>query len=326
MIKFNLLLILLIYTTFFILPLKSQQNSSWSSFYENGFVWNPALTARWNTWEVSSTYRKEWTGFKGAPENGTLGFQYPFIKRFTTMTVGGFLEHDNVGPFQSTGVAGTYCYKIRPRFFGRRDDVLSFGIKAGLYQYNFDPYELVAYDQPEGDPLLPSNVSSTVPDFAGGIFYTSVSDFYSYKSHYYAGLAVNKILPLQVKSYLAQPITNTVHINIHGGYRYFPFRAKYYLEPNVFVNYAFDRPMNIMAATRFEMIDKFWLSAGAVTNGDVFGQLGVIFDKKSMIGSIVNDGTLRMGVKVDYSMGGLRRYSGVGYEFYMAYLFSNEPY
>ena len=65
----------------------SQQLTNWSSFYENGFIWNPALTARWNTWELSTTVHKEWTDFENAPENGTIGFQYPFIKRETKLSM-----------------------------------------------------------------------------------------------------------------------------------------------------------------------------------------------------------------------------------------------
>ena len=60
--------------------LQAQQRPSWSSFYENGLIWNPALTAKWNRWEVSATHRKEWVGFDDAPAYSTVTFQLPFLK------------------------------------------------------------------------------------------------------------------------------------------------------------------------------------------------------------------------------------------------------
>ena len=56
-----------------------QQIANWSSFYENGFIWNPAMTAKWNAMDVSLTHQEMWTGFDGAPKYSTLSFQYPFI-------------------------------------------------------------------------------------------------------------------------------------------------------------------------------------------------------------------------------------------------------
>jgi type IX secretion system PorP/SprF family membrane protein len=309
------------------LDANAQQSAAWSSFYENGFVWNPALTGRWNTWEASTTYRRDWIGFDGGPESGTMGFQFPLIKQFTKVTLGAYLEYDRIGPITNVGGALTYSYKIRPRWFGKRDDVLTFGIKGGVYQVQFDPNNLVFFEKPEGSigNILPTD-NTILPDFAGGVYYVSVSDFYSFKSHYYAGLAVNRILPLQFGTYNAGDITNSMHINLHGGYRYFPFRAKYYIEPSLFVNYSLSKAVHTMAHCRFEMVDQFWVAAGAASSTDAFAQVGVILGPKSFMKPIVRDGTLRIGVKSNYTLSRLGREGGMGYEFYMAYLFSNEPY
>lgn len=318
------ILLLLINITF-VINHYGQQTPQWSSYYENGFIWNPALTARWNTWEASTTYRKEWTGFEGAPENLTFGFQYPVIRNFTRMTFGAYIDVDRVGPYQASTAAFTYSYKIKPRFFGKRDDVLSFGIKAGVAKYFFDPSNLVAFDT-EGDlSLLPAQ-SNINPEVGGGIFYNSVSDFYSFKSHYYGGFSVSRPISTSYKTILDQSISNVPHVYVHGGYRYFPWRSNYFLEPSLFTSYAYTKAINVMANFRFEMVEKFWLSAGVVTNGEIFAQFGLIFNRKSVLGSIVRDGLLRLGIKADYALNSLGEYGGIGYEFYMSYAFSNEPY
>ena len=114
----------------------SQSSQTWSSFYEVGFMWNPALTAKWNTWEVSTTIRKEWTGFDNSPESGNISFQYPVVKRRTVLSFGGYIDYDKVGPYSQRSLAGTISYKVRPQLFGNRDDVLSLG--GNLSFHNLD--------------------------------------------------------------------------------------------------------------------------------------------------------------------------------------------
>jgi type IX secretion system PorP/SprF family membrane protein len=304
----------------------AQQVTQWSSFYENGFIQNPALTARWNTWELSTTYKKEWTGFDGGPELGTVGFQYPFIERFTKMTIGAYVTYDKVGPLNAVNYAMTYAYKIKTNWFGNRDDVLSFGLKGGVVNYRFDPTTLRSYQKPQSDFNTLPQESTFTPDIAAGVFYNSVSDFYSFESHYFMGLAVSNVIPTSINTLPDASIKTAPHVFLHGGYRYFPWRAKHYFEPSLLASYSYLRPFNTMVSCRFEKTDIFWLNGGLGTNGDTFFQTGFIFDKNSAIGSIVKDGILRIGVKADYSLSSLRRYTGIGYEFYMAYSFSNEPY
>jgi type IX secretion system PorP/SprF family membrane protein len=303
-----------------------QQSPSWSSFYENGFVWNPALTGRWNTWEASTTYRRDWVGFDGGPETGTIGFQYPFVRQFTKVSIGAYLEYDRAGPIENVGGAATYCYKIRPRLFGKKDDVLTFGIKAGAYKTQFDPNRLTFFNKPEGNiDNLPFQ-TKVLPDFGAGIYYVSVSDFYSFKSHYYAGLSTSRFLPLQYYMVSNSSVATSMNIHIHGGYRYFPFRSSTYFEPSLFINYSVSKGFHAMAHVRWEMVDKLWLATGIASSADAFAQAGVILGPKTFMKPIVRDGTLRLGVKSNYTLSKLGREGGIGYEFYMAYLFSNEPY
>mgnify|MGYP000144018807 CR=1 FL=1 len=96
------------------------------------------------------------------------------------------------------------------------------------------------------------------------------------------------------------------------------------LETNILAIYALQRPVNVMLNTRYEKINKYWFSAGAVTSGDIFLQVGLIFDGDSMLKKIVRDGSLRLGFKSDYSAGSISRVAGLGYEVYIAYRFEFE--
>ncbi len=325
--------IALVYMT----SLDAQQISSWSSYYENGFIWNPALTAKWNAVETSITHRKDWTGFDDSPEYSTIAYQYPFISRtHKRSSIGAYLEQDQVGPFEKLGFAATYAYGFSPRFMGKYDDILTLGIKASFGRYQYDPSSLVAFDEIIDRVITPEIIGepSISPNVGFGIFYNSISDFYAYqKSHYYVGLSLNQLVPNKALTLTYASgdflplgeIMNRPHATLHAGYRHIPFRrAQYFVEPNLMVIYGFKTAMQVMTNVRYERINAYWASAGAATNGEVFLQTGVIFDKDSFIGPLVKEGALRVGVKMDYHLGNFGKYAGIGYEFYAAYVWEVE--
>jgi len=302
-----------------------QQLPAWSTFYENGFIWNPALTAKWNSWEASATHRREWQGFEDAPEHVTMSFQMPFLRKFTKASFGTYIEYDKVGPFTSVNLAGTYTYRIRSRLFGNRDDVLSMGFMGKFGQVRFEPKSLVAFDGLEGEISLKEQSSSVItPNVSIGLFYISVSDFYSFKSHYYAGVSLNNLVPTTLIDVPLGDIRSGLHATVHAGYRHFPRRAKHYIEPNMMIIYGFAKAINVMANVRYEATNRFWMSAGLVSHGEVFGQFGLIFNDRSALKKLVKDGTLRIGIKMDYNVGNYRRLTGFGSEIYLAYLFEME--
>ncbi|MCB0692413.1 MAG: PorP/SprF family type IX secretion system membrane protein [Saprospiraceae bacterium] len=336
---------LILVTVFYLLihnTLQSQQLPSWSSYYEVGFIWNPALTAKWNTMETSITHRRDWMGFDDSPETSTISVQLPFISAtHTRSAVGAYLEQDKVGPYRKLELAFSYAYGFSPSFLGKYDDVLSLGIKANFGQYSYDPSSLIFFDQSRLGIDLPevAGDKSISPNLGLGIFYNSVSDFYQYeKSHYYAGISLNHIVPLKSTELKYQTgdfgalgnITNKPHVSVHLGYRVIPYKFRwkrgsvFFYEPNLMLIYGFSKAIHVMGNMRFESVDKYWASAGAATSGEIYLQAGLIFDKHSFLSALVREGALRLGVKMDYHLGNFGRYAGIGYEFYGAYVWSVE--
>lgn len=303
------------------MKLQAQQTAPWSSFYENGFIWNPALTARWDSWEISTTYRQEWTGFQDSPEYGTVGFQFPFVLNKTKTTLGAYLESDKVGPYESVGFGGTYTYKFYPKLFGIRDGVFTLGLGARINQFRFNADNLVSFDGIEGDLTIPDDGFSFFrPTISFGAFYNSVSDFYSHLPHFYFGAAVSHALPVENRISSYGSLDAVVHAHLHGGMRIKRYRrSTKFVEPSIMVSYAFSSVVNVMANIRFEKETKYWAALGAVTNGEVFAQAGLIFNDQSSLGWLVKDGVLRLGTKVDYSLGPLGQFAGIGYEVFVAY-------
>jgi type IX secretion system PorP/SprF family membrane protein len=271
---------------------------------------------------VSATHRKEWVDFKNAPEFSTIGFQLPVLRRFTKTSFGALMTQDKVGPLSSVGVNGTYTYKIRPGWFGKKYGGLTLGLGAGAKQVRYRPDKVTTFEPIEGDPAALRRPSTRfTPSVSVGAFYNSVSDFYSFKSHYYFGLAIQNLAPFnEVKSVLGE-LTPSPHVYAHGGFRHFPFRKKYYFEPSVMVSYSFTRPILMMANLRYEKVDQYWIAGGAASDGEVFAQAGFIFTEDSFLEKILNGGVIRLGFKVDYALGSIRKFAGTGYEMYAAYIF-----
>jgi len=301
----------------------SQQIPNWSSYYENGFMWNPALTAKWSNLEVSVTHRHDWTGFDDAPQTSSVGVQVPFLRRVTRVSMGGFLERDAVGPFSKNSFTYTYSYRIAPKLFGNRLDQLRLGIGAQVNQFRYNPNKLTPFDGLEVDPSLIQEAQSGMGgNITVGAFYLSVDDFNDYKTHYYFGASFNQLLPSKLGTNFLGDIIASPHATLHAGYRYLRSRrSRSYTEPNVMVIYAFDKSINVMANLRYEQKEAYWISGGIVSNGEFFGQMGIMFNEDSFLENLINGGLLKLGIKADYSIGKLRPYAGVGYEVYMAYLF-----
>lgn len=296
--------------------------SSWSSFYDNGFIWNPALTARWTATELSFTNRQEWTGFKGAPQYSTLGFQFPIYRygNLVRSSFGAFIDHDKVGPLTRSSAGLTYAYHLTPQLMGYSEDFLSLGFSVQMGRNTFDPAGLTSFDGVGADPgLIYERSTSYKPNLTLGLFYKT-SAYYDLETHYFGGISYNQVLPGQVINDFG--LKSVSHLTLHGGMRYFAGReSATYFEPNVMVIYSFNKAINAALQLKFEMLTRFWLATGVASNGEIFGQAGVILDSESFMAPLVQDGALLVGLKCSYNMGRLGSSSGVGYEGYLAYRF-----
>lgn len=317
--------IVIIVTLLTTILLNGQQAPAWSSFYETGFVWNPALTARWSRAESSATYKKEWSDFEGAPEYANLSYQLPFISRFTKTSIGFMADYDRLGPFQIIGGKVTGTYRIRTNWFDNRRDVLSMGLGFGAQRYSFDPSQLVAFDGAQGDLTILPVQTWLNPDVSAGVYYCSTDDREEYESHYYFGAALNRIIPLGKEVILNSSIKTKMHVHIHGGYRKYPRGKSYFYEPSLFVSYAPLINANIMTSCRVEDSSMGWLAAGIVSNGEIFLQAGFILSGEGKK-KFIKDGSLRIGGKIDKQSVNLGKYTGLGFELYTAYTFDMDNY
>ena len=292
--------------------LGAQQLADHSPFFDAGFIWNPAMTAAWDYWELGVNYRQQWTGFEGAPRTASISVQYPFLDE--NMSMGGFFMNDEVSPITMNNIGFNYAYKLA--FGPRGTHQLSIGAQATLSQLYADGLELVVNDQ--GDPLMPDGENNKISPNAGiGLFYTSISRDEFDESFIFAGLAANQLLPnnLLLDDFGSQAnLKRAIHGNATFGARI--VEGDLFVQPSLWLNYSMSNILNGTFAVIVEQQDAFWAGINLSTNKTLGIQAGMIVNDE-----FTKDGNLRIGVMGSYNIGTFGKFRGMGYEAYIAYRF-----
>ncbi|MCB0651336.1 MAG: PorP/SprF family type IX secretion system membrane protein [Saprospiraceae bacterium] len=295
-----------------LLPLLSfsQQLPERSVFDETNFLWNPAMTAPWEYWEMGATYRQSWVGFEDAPRTATLNMQYPMIKE--NMAMGGFFLHDDISPLKINTFAMTYAYKLR---LGGKQQ-LSLGVMGIMNHFLVNGLEVVVND--DDDELLPGPEGNLLsPNVGFGIFYINNTGGNFEGNSFYAGLAANQLLSTDIVfKEFGSPgnFKRAFHGNAVLGYR--SISGDILIEPALWINFSTPGITDANFCLKFEKRESFWAGLNLSFNQTLSFQVGYILTK-----GIVKDGSLRVGLAGSYNLGPFAKARGIGYEFYVAYRF-----
>ncbi len=296
--------------------LAAQQLPQRSPFGNTNFMWNPAMTAFEDYWEVGASHRQEWVGFEDAPQTTAIYGQYPFLKQKTSL--GAFFLLDQITPIKNNILALTYAYKIggpkRRRSGARKHQQLSLGLMASMSHIFVDGADIVVRD--EDDPLRPiGEVNEFIPNVGAGLFYASTPTGPEDGSFFYAGLAANQLLQSDLSLRETQPAGNlkrAFHGNVTIGYR--AAGAALVIEPSLWVNFAGANVVDGQVGFLIERPEAFWAGAHFSLSQTLAIQLGYLLK-----GGFTEGDTLRMGAMASFNLGGFGPARGMGYEFYLAY-------
>ena len=298
-----------------ILPvvLMAQQLPQAGQITATNFIWNPAMTAPMNYWEVGAFHRQQWMGFNDAPRTTGVGFQSPIADQ--NMSIGGFIQHDQIHPLHSNAISFTYAYKLR----FNREHQLSIGALVSLSEYHFNRDNVTVNDGT--DLLIPTDATTSMSPNAGlGLYYQSYAGSDFEKTYYYAGIGTNQLLPASQFFEGDEVLINfkrAIHGNAVFGARI--IKDNFALEPSVWFNYANPKLVNTNVRLHTEYYRTFWAGASFATSGTATFQAGVMLKN-----GILKDGLLRVGMIATYNLGTLGVYQGTGYEAYIAYRFERD--
>jgi type IX secretion system PorP/SprF family membrane protein len=161
------------------ISVKAQQDAMFTHYSFNTLAINPAYAGSRDALTVTSLYRNQWTGFKGAPVTQTLTMHTPFMN--DKIGAGLSIVNDRIGPVNTTSVYADYAYKIKITKTAR----LSMGLKGGL---NVMQSRLASLrlDQQDDAAFANNRESKLLPNFGFGLYY--------YTTRWYAGVSTPKML------------------------------------------------------------------------------------------------------------------------------------
>lgn len=248
----------------------SQQTAVFPEYNYNPFIINSAYAGLLPTTEATAS-NTGFSSFEGSPRNFSLSFHTPMNDGKVGLGAG-FIR-DEIGVTTSTSAFAAYSYKI---FFDFKDDrpywqiyqpgTLSFGITAGVQQYQDNLLELGITD----DPRFGQNINATIPTVGVGFLFNH--------ARFYAGVSTPNLLGDRFASddnlQLESPIYG------YFGYRFYNNRFEdFMLKPSVLVKSEKGAPLQIDTNVSVSYRNRFELGAGYRSNSSVNFLAGIYLIK-----------------------------------------------
>lgn len=290
--------------TLFILgaaDVSAQQDAMYSQYMFNMMGVNPAYAGSRGVLSAAAMYRRQWVGIDGAPE--TYTFSFDMATRDNKVGLGLQAFNDKIGIMQTTGVYGTYAYRIR----FENEGSLAIGLQGGISNFRADLTKVDLID--EDDQAFSQNINVILPCFGAGIYYNS--------DRFYAGFSV----PNLVKSYLRKDAVYYRADVVAKKYMHFFFIAGYVFDLNEDLKL---KPSTLVKAVRgapvqWDINANLWIrdviSVGAsYRTGDAICGLAEVQ---------IND-QLRLGYAYDHTISKLVKFNQGTHEIMLRYEFGWE--
>lgn len=238
----------------------AQQTAVFPEYNYNPFIINSAYAGLLPTTEATAT-NTGFSSFEGSPKNFSLSFHTPLNDGKVGLGAG--VIRDEIGVTTSTSAFAAYSYKI---FFDFKDDrpywqiyqpgTLSFGITAGIQQYQDNLLDLGIMD----DPNFSQNINATIPTIGVGFLFNH--------ARFYAGISSPNVLGDR----LASDENLELNSPIYGyfGYRFYNNRFEdFMLKPSVLIKSEKGAPLQIDTNIAVSYRNRFELGAGYRTSSSV---------------------------------------------------------
>jgi len=285
---------IILFLLFFSKALMAQFNPVYSTYMLNGFLLNPAYAGSHEALTLSSTYRNQWVGFPGAPENITFSSHAPMKK--SNVALGLLISNEEIGFNSNTGIFGNYAYRVK-----LNRGKLAFGIKGGidLLTYSEKDVDLIDGDDTE----FGYSSTSPLPNFGAGIYY--------YSNKFYTGFSIPGFLSRKEAStdngyqithnfsYYSYLLTGGAVLNISKDMK---------IKPSVLVQY--NQSSSVLADINLGFIFRNFMLIGASyrTNNTFTGIFEIRIRPQ-----------FRLGYAYDYSLGDLNMFGNGSHEIVLSY-------
>lgn len=244
-----------------------QQDPQYTQYMYNMNVVNPAYAGSKEGLSVTALYRKQWSGFNGAPETFTFSAHSPVGDK---VGLGLSAIRDELGPISETNVYADFSYTLE---LGATTK-LALGIKAGATFHDVGLVDLELQDP--NDPFFSQDISNTYPNVGAGAFL--------YGDNYYLGLSVPNLLnSVHLDENGLKYGSETQHYFATAGY-VFQVSENVKLKPSVMVKSAFDAPVSFDGNLNALFYERFEIGASYRLDDSFSGLVGFQVTENIRIG------------------------------------------
>lgn len=273
----------------------SQQLPLFSEYMFNTLEINPAYAGFRDAINITTMFRKQWTGFKSAPQSTFFSVDMPVSGK--RVGLGLKLVDDRDEITKTLGAQAVYSFKIPTGDYS----TLAFGLQGGVYNFKTDYTKVDVIDP--NDPSFSQNVNSIRLNFGTGMFFNT--------ERFYAGLSSPNLVRNNFKKTnntgAFNEIKQNMHVYFNTGY-VFELSSDLLLKPSVLVRGVVGSPIS------YDINTNLWIA-------DMVS-VGVSYRNKSAMVGIVDLKILpelRMGYAYDHSISRLNIISKGSHEVILRY-------
>lgn len=212
-------------------PLYAQQLPLYSQYMFNTFEINPAYAGAKEAVQISSMFRKQWTGFKSAPQSTFLSVDMPIPDKRIGLGIKIVDDRDEIT--KTIGAQGAYSYKVPLGDYS----TLALGLQAGAMNFSSDFTNVDVIDL--NDPSFSQVVNSVKINFGTGIFFNT--------ERFYVGLSVPNLVRHDLRKNDGSKLggmKQNMHYYFNTGYVFFLSDA-FVFKPSVLVRGLQGSPISI---------------------------------------------------------------------------------
>lgn len=267
------------------LPLKAQHNSAYSQYMFNGLLLNPAYAGSREALDLSAMYRKQWTGFNGAPSTITFAAHMPLKNK--KVNLGLVVQDDRFGISEHIRANAIYAYR-----FKLMKGSLALGLAGGIESFN-DNWSKAQTTQSD-DPSFTAQSNRHIYAEAGfGMYYTS--------DRFYAGLSAPSFYNQSFNLYKTLVFTAGGLINASANVK---------IKPALIFKYIANSPVHANVSSTFYWKDVIGVGIGYTVNTSALAYMDLKLNEQ-----------FRVGYAYEYNTNALRTYNTGSHECMVRYLF-----
>jgi type IX secretion system PorP/SprF family membrane protein len=288
--------LLILFGVVLLTSVKAQQMPDYTAYPSVLFQINPAYTGTKGTLDARINYRKQWTGFSGAPVTQFAGVHSRLWKG--RIGIGGTLYKDVIGP------STMFDYGFNAAYHLHFPDVeFCAGISFRFNKYTMNTSGMTTHW--EGDPAVTPGVTSFDKTKNG------LAGLMLYNDRFHFGLSVMNVISKKIM--LAGNIVQMKqHYFLSFGYN-FHGHPEYVWENNLLGEYVDGLPMTINYNLRVHYRKKLMVGAGWRLKDAVILQTGWVFYN-----------TVQVVYAYDFGISKLRKAHNGSHEITLAYRFDYE--